>query len=64
MQRDIRNGPATEAYLSQCGTLVTISLACPRVAGGKDGLPIWSTAADVSIINMKSQATDRRWFSR
>jgi len=33
-------------------------------AGGKDGLPIWSTAADVSIINMKSQATDRRWFSR
>jgi len=27
------------------------SLACPRVAGGKDGLPIWRTAADVSIIN-------------
>jgi len=40
------------------------SLACPRVAGGKDGLPIWRTAADVSIINTKSQAADRRWFSR
>lgn len=38
------------------------SLACPRVAGGKDGLPIWRTAADVSIIN-KSQAADRRWFA-
>ena len=25
MQRDVRNGPATEAYLSHCGTLVTIA---------------------------------------
>jgi len=40
------------------------SLACPCVAGSKDGHPIWRTAADVSIINKKSQAADRRWFSR